>query len=68
MTSRKTLDDWMAQGEKTWAEKAIEKTKEILAKHRFFKIYSEKPLSATHIQPAPPSSICRSSCRYRSIV
>jgi trimethylamine--corrinoid protein Co-methyltransferase len=34
LCNRKTLDDWMALGEKTWAEKAIEKTREILASHR----------------------------------
>ena len=34
LINRRTLDDWMAQGEKTWAEKAIEKTREILANHR----------------------------------
>ena len=34
LCNRRTLDDWMASGEKTWAEKAIEKTKDILADHR----------------------------------
>jgi trimethylamine--corrinoid protein Co-methyltransferase len=34
LCNRQTLDNWMDQGEKTWAEKAIEKTKDILANHR----------------------------------
>jgi trimethylamine--corrinoid protein Co-methyltransferase len=34
LCNRRTLDDWMALGEKTWAEKANEKTRDILANHR----------------------------------
>jgi trimethylamine---corrinoid protein Co-methyltransferase len=34
LCNRRTLDDWKAQGEKTWAEKAIEQTREILANPR----------------------------------
>jgi trimethylamine---corrinoid protein Co-methyltransferase len=34
LCNRRTLDNWKAQGEKTWAEKAIERTREILSTHR----------------------------------
>ncbi|MFZ3048895.1 MAG: trimethylamine methyltransferase family protein [Desulfatirhabdiaceae bacterium] len=34
LCNRQTLDNWMGQGEKTWAGKAIEKTRDILTNHR----------------------------------
>jgi trimethylamine--corrinoid protein Co-methyltransferase len=34
LCNRLTLDNWQAAGEKTWADAAIEKTRDILANHR----------------------------------
>ncbi len=34
LCNRRTLDNWQADGEKTWADLAMEKTRDILAGHR----------------------------------
>jgi trimethylamine---corrinoid protein Co-methyltransferase len=41
LCNRKTLENWMTSGEKTWAENAIEKTRDILDNHRTIPLSSD---------------------------